>query len=144
MPSVLLHALIQGEILLIVTLEDKKVMYVATNDTQEGPSQAFENLESRLSTLRGRKFYGTFQNGEYRACVEIPPDDSPSALGIATWVIPGGKYAREKLKDWQDKVSEIEKIFDSLSKSLRSDPERPSTEFYRSQKELILFLPILD
>ena len=129
---------------MVVTLEDKKVMYLATNNNREGPSQAFEKLESHLSTLRGRKFYGTFHSGEYRACVEITPDDNPSALGLDTSIIPGGKYVREKLKDWSDKASEIEKIFDSLSKSHRSDPERPGIEFYRSQKELILFLPVLD
>ena len=100
-----------------VALEDKEVMYIATNNTQDGPMQAFEKLESCLSTLRGRKFYGTFQNGEYRACVEITPDDNPSALGLNTYVIPGGKYARKKIKDWQDKISEIAKGFDSLSKS---------------------------
>ena len=56
---------------------------------------------------------------------------------------PWCKYAREKIKEWKDKIPEIEKIFDSLSKSYCSDPERPSIEFYKSQKELILFLPIL-
>ena len=126
-----------------VILDEKKVMYVSVQDTQDGPNRAFEELESHFSSLRGRKFYGTFQNGEYRACVEITPEDNPSELGLDVGVIPGGKYVREKIKDWADKISEIEKTFNSLSKAYEPDPGRPSIEFYKSQKELILFLPIL-
>ena len=126
-----------------VTLDEKKVMYVSAQDTQDGPNQAFEELESHFSSLRGRKFYGTFQNGEYRACVEIIPEDNPSELGLDTGMIPGGKYVQEKLKNWTVKIPEIEKTFDSLSKIHSPDPGRPSIEFYKSQKELILYLPIL-
>lgn len=126
-----------------VTLDEKKVMYVSVQDTQDGPNRAFEELESHFSSLRGRKFYGTFQNGEYRACVEITTEDNPRELGLDSGVIPGGKYVREKIKDWSDKIPDIEKTFDTLSRTYGSDPERPSIEFYKSQKELILYLPIL-
>lgn len=108
-----------------------------------GAGQAFDKLESYLSSLRGRKFYGTFQAGEYRACVALQPEDRPSELGLATWVIPGGRYARRKVKDWTEKVAQLGEMFDALAEEYQADPERPSIEFYRSQSELHLLLPVL-
>jgi len=126
-----------------VTLDDMEVMYVAAESGPEGAQQAFDKLESHFSTLRGRKFYGTYQSGEYRACVVIMHEDDPSSLGLDTCIIPGGRYIRKKMKDWLGRIPEIEQTFVSLAKQYPSDPERPSIEFYRSQKVLILFLPVL-
>ena len=126
-----------------VSLDDIEVMFIAAENGPEGAEQAFDKLESHLSTLRGRKFYGTYQSGEYRACVEIMPEDDPSSLGFDTYIIPGGRYIRKRMKDWLERIPEIEQTFIALAKQYPSDPERPSIEFYRSQKELILFLPVL-
>jgi hypothetical protein len=70
-------------------------------------------------------------------------EDDPSSMGLDTFIIPGGRYIRKKMKDWLERIPKIEKTFISLAKQHPSDPERPSIEFYRSQKELILFLPVL-
>ena len=125
-----------------VTLDDIEVMYITAEGGPQGAGQAFEKLESYLSTLRGRKFYGTYQSGEYRACVAVIPEDDPSHLGLDTCIIPGGRYIRKKMKDWLERIPEIEQNFISLAEQYPSDHERPSIEFYRSQKELILFLPV--
>jgi hypothetical protein len=126
-----------------VTLNEIEVMYVAAESGAKDAERAFNKLESRLSTLRGRKFYGTYQPGEYRACVEIMPEDDPKSLGFDTCIIPGGRYIRKKMQDWLERIPEIEQTFIALAKQYSSDPERPSIEFYRSQKELILYLPVL-
>jgi hypothetical protein len=126
-----------------VTLDDIEVMYIDAEKGPEGAEQAFDKLESHFSTLRGRKFYGTYQSGKYSACVAIKPEDDPSSMGLDTCIIPGGRYIRKKMKNWLERIPEIEQTFIALAKQYPSDPERPSIEFYRSQKELILFLPLL-
>jgi hypothetical protein len=127
-------------------LDDIKVMYVESTNGPEGGPDAFNKLESRLPSLKGRKFYGTFQypDGPYRACIALGDSDDSKALGLDTWVIPGGKYARRKLEDWAKRAWEIPQLFTALSEEYRGrvDSSRPSIEFYKSQKELLVFLPL--
>ena len=125
-----------------VTLEDVKVMYVVAIGGLQGINEAWDKLETPLPSLKGRKFYGTYLNGEYRACVALRDDDDPAALGFETWIVPGGTYARRKIEDWPERTFEIGKTFAAMAAEYPVDPTRPNIEFYRSQKELILFLPI--
>lgn len=123
-----------------------QVMFVESPNGPEGSREAFKKLESRLASLKGRKFYATFQypNGPYRACVAIEKDDNPVALGFDTWTIPGGTYARGRLENWTERLGDIPNAFTRLSEEYRGriDRSRPSIEFYKSQTELIVFLPI--
>jgi len=127
-----------------VVLADVPVMYVESATGLAGASEAFDRLEARLPGLKGRKFYGTFQrpDGPYRACVAIAPGDDPTALGLATWIIPGGAYRRRKLENWESRLPEIGKSFREMGTEGEPDASRPSIEFYRTQKELLLFLPV--
>ena len=126
-----------------IVLEDLEVMYVQAAGGSSGAQEAFEVLESKLSSLKGRRFYGTFHAGDYRACVLAQSGEDPEKLGLETWTIPGGKYVREKMVDWTERIPEIGERFIALSEAYPADPERPSIEFYRSQSELHLLLPIL-
>jgi hypothetical protein len=127
-------------------LEAIRVVFVESANGTEGAGEAFKKLESRLPSLEGRKFYGTFQypNGSYRACFALEADDDPDLLGLSTWIIPGGKYARERIENWSERLWEIPQVFSTLSQTYqgRVDPNRPRIEFYKSQKELLLLLPI--
>jgi hypothetical protein len=111
----------------------------------EGASQAFKTLESKLPTLKGRRFFGTFNPfmGEYRACVQAVEGENAESMGLETWTIPGGKYAKQKVPDWNSKLHELPRIFDDLAKGQSVDKTRPSIEHYRSQDELIIYLPLL-
>jgi hypothetical protein len=64
---------------------------------------------------------------------------------VATWTIPGGSYARGKLPNWSEHPDRIGPSFDRLVDAYREriDPARPSIEWYKSQRELILLLPIV-
>jgi hypothetical protein len=124
------------------TRDPVTVMYVVSPNGTGGASGAFDRLEARLPSLKGRKFYGTMLNGEYRACVALEPGDSPAAMGLETWTIPGGAYVRRKLPDWPEHVEEIGQIFGALAAEHPRDPARPNVEFYRSQKELLLFMAV--
>jgi hypothetical protein len=129
-----------------VTLNDVPVMYVVAEGGPAGAREAFNRLEGKFASLRGRKFYGVFQpqTGEYRACVAVEPGDNPQQLGLATGVIPGGLYLREKMKNWMSRIADIGKAFAAMAERERhrADSSRPGIEFYRSQDELILFFPI--
>lgn len=118
-----------------------------------GPSAAFDLLESRLPTLKGRKFYGAFHklsNGEeeYYACVEKIDLDDSARTQLETDAIPGGKYARRRVVGWRKIVMEerLPRIFQEFAESLEPNVDhsenRPSLEFYRSQDELFLFIPL--
>jgi len=126
-----------------VILNDIEVMCVVAEAGPADAQQAFDKLESNLKSLKGRRFYGTYHAGEYRACVALLPDDKPDALGLETYVIPGGKYIRKKMTQWTKRLPEIGNTFIAMSKQYPTDPTRPSIEFYRSQSELLLFLPVL-
>lgn len=56
----------------IVTIDDIPVMYVAGRRGEPIGKQApaaFAELESKLPSLKDRKFYGIVIGEEYRACV---------------------------------------------------------------------------
>ena len=127
-----------------VSLPEVRVMYVESASGFAGAAEAFDRLEARFPSLRGRKFYGSWEPpaGPYRACVAIEPGDDPTALGLPTWTIPGGKYVRRKVADWEDRVPQIGATFGQMRAECDHDASRPSIEFYRSQKELLLFLPV--
>jgi hypothetical protein len=127
-----------------VTLPDVRVMYVESTTGPAGAANAFDTLEARLPSLKGRKFYGTFQPpaGPYRACVAIEPTDDVAALAFQTCTIPGGKFSQAKIPNWEQHLPEIGKTFQRMSEENEHDISRPNIEFYRSQRELILFLPV--
>ena len=106
-------------------------------------ASAFTTLESKLPTLTGRKFYGCLignpYDGIYRACVAKIDSDK---LNLESWVIPCGKYLKTKIKNWSGSEYLIGQTFSVMSKNISVDISRPSIEFYRSQQEIILYLPI--
>ena len=124
-------------------LDDIEVMYIEADGGTDGATDAMQELEGRLQSLKGRKFYGTFLNGQYRACVALQDDDSPTELGLKTWVIPGGKFARRRMENYMERIPEIGRTFQSMVEETTPDATRPSVEYYRRHNELILYLPTL-
>ena len=129
----------------IVTVQDTTVMYVAGEKGKpiaEQAPQAMRDLEARLTSLTGRKFYGVVLGDEYRACVTVAPNDEAHPLPHPTWIIPGGRYVRRRLLDWESNLHTIGAVFEELRRRPDADPSRPAIEFYRSQKELLLMVPV--
>jgi predicted transcriptional regulator YdeE len=120
----------------------------AENDCEPDIKATWRALESKLSTLKGRKFYGVCQRETggivYYAGLEPLSADEVKLLGLPTLSIKGGKYARVKLLDWPKHTDQIGPIFDQLEKTLRTDPERPVLEHYRSHSELHLLAPLME
>ena len=76
-----------------VELQEVPVLRVKADMKGKGPSAAFNLLESKLLTLKGRKFYGTFQftpdGEEYYACVVRIDSDDPERMQLEAGVIRG-------------------------------------------------------
>jgi len=120
-------------------------MYVAGDGTEPIPVQApkvFQELEASLPTLRGRKFYGLIEDGEYRACVELNAGHDPSTLPFPTLTIPGGRYVHRRMPDWEKHPDAIGEAVDELCARSDYDPSRPVIEFYRSHSELVIWVPV--
>jgi len=114
-------------------------MFVKADSGPAGSAKAFELLESRLPTLRGRKFFATCRGDDYRACVKIKKNDDATALGLEVGAIPGGFYARRRLEGGP---ASIAATFDALAEEFSQDMSRPCIEFYRRHDDVILFMPI--
>jgi len=129
-----------------VELQAIPVLRVKADMKGKGPSAAFDLLESKLPTLKGRKFYVTFlprpDGEEYYACVARIDSDDPERMQLETGAIPGGWYARRRFPDWEKNLSKLPATFEEMARTNDVDPTRPSLEFYRSQAELLLFLPV--
>jgi hypothetical protein len=84
------------------TIESIHVMSVKAIGGTKGAQEAFNLLESKLQTLKGRRFYGTFNafTDEYRANVQMIPGEVAKSLGLEDWTIPGGRYLKQKVEDW--------------------------------------------
>ncbi len=116
-----------------------RVMFVRAEGGPAGSGQAFERLESCLSTLRGRRFFATCRGTDYRACVKLAEEDDSEAMGLEEGIIPGGLYARRRLVGT---TANIAATFDSMAAEHSQDRARPCVEFYRRHDEVILFLPV--
>jgi len=129
-----------------VILDDIKVMCLKSENGVKDAYDTIVRVEKRLPSLKGRKCFGVLEgrpeSGIYRACVTIVTEDDPKKIGLDIWIIPGGKYMRKKILNWEDDLSCIAKAFNSMVKEFACDKSRPVIEFYKSQKELFCFLPI--
>ena len=128
-----------------VTIPDISVMCVVGQKGKpihEQAPQAFRELESKLATLKGRKFYDAFAEGEYRACVAIDPREDLNALPLPEWTLPGGRYVRRRLTHYRTRIPAIGAIFAELRGRPDADPSRPCIEYYRSGDEVLLMAPI--
>lgn len=125
-----------------VTIDDIDVMYVIAEGGPSGAPAAFEEIEAAIGSLRGRRFFATYDGDEYRACVAVQDGDDPKTLDLATGRIPGGEYERTRLADWQKHIDEIAPTFETMAAATEPDWTRPCIESYRSSNELLLLLPV--
>lgn len=125
--------------------EDVQVMFMrAREDTPAAIQHAWAEFEAAVG-LKGRKFFGTFDNetSEYRVCTQLKKDDNPNALGFEVGTLPGGKYLRARLQGEPPAIYEkIQPTLDEMAKQATLDSSRPTIEFYRSRDVIDLLLPV--
>ena len=129
---------------MVVERAETPVMFKRVADEASAISRGMQEVEQAVG-LRGRKYYGAFDNnGEYRVCVQLRDDDDPQALGLEVGSLPGGRYALQRLTGEPPKVYDlIEPTFQGLSERPDRDPSRPGIEFYRRRNIIDLLLPVV-
>ena len=127
----------------VVERAETPVMFKRVADEIGAIRQGMQEVENAVG-LRGRKYYGAFNNdGEYRVCVQLREDDDPQALGLEVGTLPGGRYARERLTGEPPEIYElIGPTFQRLSNRPDRDPSGPRIEFYRRRDTIDLLLPV--
>ena len=132
----------------IVDRPDFNVVVSRADAFPSGIKAAWDRLEGKLSSLKGRKFYGLAvcegSQLAYFAGVEPVSDEEVALLGLPTMMIRGGKYARAKLLDWPNHTDRIGEIFNELLRDFETDPDSPTIEYYRSQSELHLLVRLAE
>jgi hypothetical protein len=128
-----------------VTLDELPVLVVAKDgDPSEAAGQAFSELETALPSLRGRRFYGYYEPDarRYFACVVV--QDGDDALDLNRRTLAGGAYARARLRGRPPELyARIGGAFDSVASSVAVDSSRPWLEYYRSEGEVDVLVPVL-
>jgi hypothetical protein len=129
---------------MVVERAETPVMFKRVADEASAISRGMQEVEEAVG-LRGRKYYGAFDNnGEYRVCVQLRDDDDPLALGLEVGSLPGGRYALQRLTGEPPEVYDlIEPTFQRLSERPDRDPSRPGIEFYRRRNIIDLLLPVV-
>jgi len=132
-----------------VQMPDLNLVVVrAKHDKEPDIKAAWQTLESRLSSLKGRKFYGICckEESEFAYYAGLEPLDQTEIewLGFQTLTVKGGKYARVRLSDWRNHTDQIGPIFEELHKTFATNPNRPVVEHYRSQSDLDLLAPLAE
>jgi hypothetical protein len=134
----------QGAVL--VERDEVTVMFKRVADEQSAIERGWAELEQSVGSLRGRKFYGTFDPAtrEYRACVQLREEDRPDALGLEVGKLPGGRYLLVRIQGEPPAVyGLIAPTFERLAKQAGTDPSRPSIEFYRRRDVIDLLQPVV-
>lgn len=120
----------------------------AQRDGQPEIAAAWQTLESRLASLKGRKFYGVCTDEQagmvYYAGLEPLDANEMAALGFPTLFVKGGKYARAKLLDWHNHTDQIGAIVENIESTFSTDRTRPVLEYYRSHSELHILVPLAE
>jgi hypothetical protein len=130
--------------LVLVDRAEVSVMFKRVADEPASISRGMADVENAVG-LRGRKYYGAFDadGSGYRVCVELQEGDDPEALGLEVGMLPGGRYARVRLRGEPSAVyALIGPAFSRLAERSDRDRSRPGIEFYRSRTVIDLLLPI--
>ncbi|MDG4824074.1 GyrI-like domain-containing protein [Asanoa sp. WMMD1127] len=124
---------------------DTPVMFIAARDESDEIGPAWDRLESIVGSLRGRRFFGVFDDsGVYRCCVQVRDGDDASALGLESAVIPGGSYLCATLRGPQPEAySLLTPTHDELRRRGERDATRPSIESYRRHDRIDVLMPVL-
>jgi hypothetical protein len=129
----------------VVERDEVVIMFKRVSDEQKAISSGWAEVEEAVGSLRGRKFYGVFDEtqGEYRVCVQVRDGDDPAALGLETGTLPGGRYAQVRLEGDPPAVyGLIAPTLKRLAARSDHDPSRPGIEFYRRHDVIDLLLPV--
>ncbi len=130
----------------IIERDDVAVMFLRVEDEQAAIAAGWTELEQRVGSQSGRKFFGAFDatGNEYLVCVQLRDGDDPHALGLERGNLAGGRYARVRLRGEPPGVyADIQPVMQKLARRPDRDTARPGIEFYRRRDVIDLLMPVL-
>jgi hypothetical protein len=100
--------------------------------------------------FRRQKMYGVLYPGDrfrYFACLRLDGVHS-SDLGLERAAVPGGRYGRRVVRDWNVKITELPGLFDELQADLVDagypiDQSRPLIEYYGREDAHTIMVPVM-
>ena len=104
----------------------------------------FAEVETSVG-LRGRHYYGAFDPADetYLVCVVLQEGDDPAAHGLELGELPGGRFARKRLRGEPPALyEEIGPAFRELHAAHDVDLSRLQLEYYRSRDEIDILVPV--
>jgi DNA gyrase inhibitor GyrI len=122
--------------------------YVEAVGGLTGAGAAFDQLERRMSTLRGQKMYGVVYPGDpVRYLAGLLLEGEGDDLGLERTTVPAGRYARTVVRNWESRIPELPSIVDQLQSDIEGvglevDTDRPILEYYRRIDELLMMVPV--
>jgi hypothetical protein len=125
----------------IILSDDIEVFYVTASSFPEGIQAAFDELESKVSTLEGRTRYGISrpENGGaivYKAGVAAKVPGEGKKYGCATMIIPKGQYLSIGISDFQNHLEDIGCAFKDILAEPQIDPNGYCVEEYYSDNDM--------
>ncbi len=124
-------------------LEAVKTVFHDAASFPDGIKAAWQFLEEKLGSLKGRKMYALLwfpQDGPiYRVCSTF---EEGERLDLPEFTIPGGKYGRIKIENWPENIDHLHRAAKQLNDKYGWKPGRPQIEFYRSKTEAHMLHPI--
>jgi len=120
---------------------------VAAEGGPAGGPAAFHRLEQALVTLKGRRFYGVAtplkEGVAYHAAAEAADAHEASRLNLEPLKVQAGEWLQHKMFDWKGVAHTIGDTIDRIASTHTIDHGRPTLEFYRSERELRLLIPVI-
>jgi len=128
-----------------VVRDETPVRYVETADELASIRTAWQELETAVGSLSGRRFLGAFDPvaGWYRACVEVHDASLATEQALPEAVIPGGSFLRIRLRGEPPGLyAQIAPAFELLHVTSERDLRRPSLELYRRVDQVDVLMPV--
>lgn len=120
---------------------DLRLFGIHVDDFPQGIQATFKKLEDMLPTRKGRKFYGIYTNNvsseKYFAAVLEQYKNEGDKYNCSSIILPKGEYLALTIKNWSQKLDQIESIFDELFNDPRTDSNSESIEYYKSMTDLV-------
>ncbi len=128
--------------------EDVKVFSTTAKSFPEGVQEAFITLEKMLSK-EGRTFYGISYGSKdgtiiYKAAVSESFEGEAEKLGFEKFIIKKGEYATETILNWRKKMESIGPTFQTLLADPLLDKTSYCLEWYKSEKELMCMVKLME
>ncbi len=128
--------------------KDINLACVRAKSYPDGIQAAFDELNRTFPSLEGRTLYGVSKPVNrkivYKAGVTENSMRETKKHGCETFAIKKGTYLMETIQDYQSKLQTLASVFQRLLSDPRLDETSCCVEWYKSDKELVCMVKIIE